>query len=304
MQIPQEAAGLIDYRELIELLPNADEDALASEFITGRVTALTRNAGGGLDARDMPMVYDADRDAWSIDRAGAREGRYLFRLADVKALAGRHPKWTPLPEPYVDPDRLPEWVWRQNSDFHTVSAERDRLALYAGQLEEDLQTALATVERLKTELAGATAKAEQAPVLKAENERLRQECDWYRNRQKGLCKAGAEQEAELEEQRRRVAELQAELATAKATPCIGDGLLRIACDFRREGMDRDIMATKLYDCQYKPSYGVVRCLVSTPSELAGDVKFPAEGNDAVSNRRTASGKTMVNNGKEKLNRPG
>ena len=42
---------LIDFRELLELLPDADEDALASEFITGRVVAFVRNAGGGLAHR-------------------------------------------------------------------------------------------------------------------------------------------------------------------------------------------------------------------------------------------------------------
>lgn len=240
-----DATSLIDFRELLELLPNAEEDALASEFITGRVTALVRNAGGGLDKREPPMSYDAKRDAWRIDRAGAREGRFLFRLADVKALAFRHPKWTPLPEPYFNPDMLPEWVWRQNSEFHTVSTERDRLALYASQLEEELQTALATVEKLRAELEDATAKAEQATVLKAENERLKQGYEWLKTRQKALCQVGAEQEAELEKQRRRVAELQAMLATAKATPCTGDGFRRLVCDMRRKGIPDGEAASRL-----------------------------------------------------------
>lgn len=225
---------LIDFRELLELLPNAKEDELASEFITGRVPALVRNRYGTLDEYALPMAYDAKRDAWRIDRAGAREGRFLFRLSDVKALAGRHPKWTPLPEPYFDPDRLPEWVWRQNSEFHTLSTERDELALYARQLEEELQTAFATVEGLRADLAGTTARAEQATVLKTENERLKQDCEWLRTRQKALCQVGAGQEAELKEQRRRIAELQAELATAKAIPCIGDGFRRLVCDMRRQ----------------------------------------------------------------------
>ena len=50
MQTAQDATtGLIDFRELVELLPNVNEDVLASEFITGRIPALVRNSCGTLD---------------------------------------------------------------------------------------------------------------------------------------------------------------------------------------------------------------------------------------------------------------
>ncbi len=289
MQTAQDATtGLIDFRELMELLPNVNEDALASEFITGRIPALVRNNCGTLDEYELPMSYDAARDAWSIDRAVARERRFLFNLADVKALADRHPEWLASPEPAYDPELRS--LAQALPIVLELETERNKLKdklRHSSEVIKDQQTKLVRLRHTVAEYA----------VLEKQNAERRQTVETLRSIMKT-------QDATIAEQGRRIAELEAELAKAQSMACIGDGLLRTACNFRRDGLDRDIMATKLYDCQYKPSYGVVRCLVSTPSELAGDVKFPAEGNDAVSNRRTASGKTMVSRGKEKLNEQG
>lgn len=289
MQTAQDATtGLIDFRELVELLPNVNEDVLASEFITGRIPALVRNSCGTLDEYELPMAYDAERDAWSIDRAGAREGRFLFRLADVRALAGRHPEWLASPEPDYDPELRP--LAQTLPIVLELETERNKL-------KDALKHSFEVINSQLTELAKLRHIETEYAVLEKQDAVRRQTVETLRS-------IMGTQDAAIAEQGRRIAELEAELAKAQSVACIGDGLLRTACDFRRENMDRDIMAAKLYDCRYKPSYGVVRCLVSTPSELAGDVKFPTEGNDAVSNRRTASGKTMVSRGKEKLNEQG
>ena len=275
---------LIDYRELREQLPNAKDDDLATEFNTGRMVALVEDASGcGYDERRLPMAYDETKDAWSICRTEARRGRYLFRQTDVDELASRHPEWLPqpvLPVPCHEPELQPL------AQALPVVLELEQNRIW---LEAELAKASEELARQKREV-------EEARALVAETVKLRQYQAWSE-------KAVAAMSEAMEAQKSRIDELETELAKAQETACIGDGVVKLACDLKRKGLHRDTIAAKLYECPYKPSYGVIRCLVSTPSELKGDVKFPAEGNDAVSNRRTGSGKTMVKNGREKLDRP-
>ena len=296
MQTTQDATSLLDFRELLEHLPHADENALASEFITGRVPAFVRNSYGTLDEYELPMAYDAERDAWRIDRAGAREGRFLFRRCDVDAIASRHPEWLPTPEPYCNSDANPlaQALTCCDPDVQPIVQSLPivmELEMERNRLKDSLKHAFEVIDSQR-------AKVAKMRSLEAENAALKQREEQGRQTVEAQRKVLDIQEATLAELGRRITELEAELSKAQSVACIGDGLPRIACDCLRQGLSREEAAAKLHECQYMPSYSVVRCLLATKSMLDEELSYRAPDRDGVNNRRTSAGKLMVTRGKE------
>lgn len=279
--------SLIDYRELREQLPNAQDDALATEFNTGRISALVEDAsGGGYDERRLPMAYDEAKDAWIIDRAEARQRRFLFRQREVDELASRHPEWRPqtvVPEPYYAPELQP--LAQTLPIVLELEQERSRLA-------EALAEAGARLAQLKAE-------ADRARTLEAEAAGLRRYQAWSKEAINSMEEAMDKQKALLDWQEGYIAELEAELAKAKASACIGEGLPRMACDFLRAGNDRDVAAFKLHECIYKPSLSVCFSLTADSAALNATLD-PKADEQTINKRRGSNGQKAVARGAKKL----
>ena len=283
--------GLIDYRELREQLPNAEDDALATEFNTGRIVALVEDAGI-YEERRLPMAYDAEQDAWRIDRAEARQGRFLFRQGEVDELATRHPEWLPRPR-QTQAQAMQRLVQTVPA---VVALEQERR-----RLEAELALAVDELAKQRREVEGARA-------LVAETVKLRQYQAWSEDAIAAMNEA-------MEAQKSRIDELEAMLAEAKASACIGEGLPRIACDLRRSGVDFETATAELYRCKYKPSYAVAFSLAADSERLEATFDATADrntlnarrgslGQKATKRAAEASGRQEVDHGTPEVDRDG